>query len=104
MNNSRASQESVKYAEGVGLNPGEAGEAAAASHATALEAEARVSELRARLTEARTQYYEHDEPIMSDGEYDALERELAALEEKFPELKSEDSPTETVGGLSLIHI
>ncbi len=100
MNNSRASQESVKYAEGVGLNPGEAGEAAAASHATALEAEARVSELRARLTEARTQYYEHDEPIMSDGEYDALERELAALEEKFPELKSEDSPTETVGGVA----
>lgn len=71
---------------------------AAAEPVTVLEADARVSELRATLAEARTQYYEHDDPIMADGEYDALERELRALEERFPELRTDDSPTETVGG------
>src|SRR5690606_41314097 len=35
---------------------------------------------------------------MADGEYDALEKELRALEEENPQLASEDSPTRTVGG------
>lgn len=78
--------------------PAEKAEAAAAVFRTGLEAQGRVAELRAQVSEARTQYYEHDDPIMSDGEYDTLERELAALEEKFPELRSDTSPTETVGG------
>ncbi|MDO5646004.1 MAG: NAD-dependent DNA ligase LigA [Dermabacter sp.] len=65
---------------------------------TPLEAEARVIELRAALAEARVQYYEHDDPELPDADYDALERELRALEATFPELDSETSPTRTVGG------
>ena len=65
---------------------------------TALEAEGRILELRERLAEARVEYYENDSPIMADGEYDALERELKSLEEEFPEFASEESPTQTVGG------
>ena len=51
---------------------------------TALEAEGRILELRERLAEARVEYYENDAPIMADGEYDALERELTNLEAEFP--------------------
>ncbi|CAM4127909.1 MULTISPECIES: NAD-dependent DNA ligase LigA [Helcobacillus] len=68
------------------------------SETTDLEARARIDELRAQLAEARSAYYEDDEPIMADAQYDELERELKALEEENPELKSEESPTETVGG------
>src|SRR5688572_26674664 len=39
-----------------------------------------------------------DDPEISDGEYDALMRELRALEEEHPELQSPDSPTQRVGG------
>ena len=63
---------------------------------TALEAEGRILDLRERLAEARVEYYENDSPIMADGEYDALERELKSLEEEFPEFASEESPTQTV--------
>ena len=47
---------------------------------------------------ARTAYYQHDAPSISDSEYDSLFRELEALEERYPELASGESPTQTVGG------
>jgi DNA ligase (NAD+) len=47
---------------------------------------------------ARTAYYLHDSPTLSDAEYDALFAELAALEAAHPELVTGDSPTQTVGG------
>jgi len=47
---------------------------------------------------ARTAYYQHDAPTLSDVEYDALFAELVALEAQRPELASQDSPTQTVGG------
>ncbi|SDE21321.1 NAD-dependent DNA ligase LigA [Auraticoccus monumenti] len=59
----------------------------------------RVAELAAQLEEARLAYYDRDEPVMADAEYDRLERELRALEEAHPELRSPDSPTATVGGV-----
>ena len=46
-------------------------------------------------------YYVLDQPEISDAEYDALFRELAAIEENHPGLKSLDSPTETVGAAPL---
>lgn len=43
-------------------------------------------------------YYDKDAPELSDYEYDALTRRLKQLEQQFPELISEDSPTQKVGG------
>jgi DNA ligase (NAD+) len=59
---------------------------------------ARVRELRATIEHHRRKYYVDDQPELSDAEYDALERELAALEKAHPELATPDSPTVTVGG------
>jgi DNA ligase (NAD+) len=43
-------------------------------------------------------YYVLDDPIISDAEFDALLRELRALEEKHPSLRTAESPTQRVGG------
>ena len=61
-------------------------------------AQQRIAELTAQIEQARVDYYEHDAPTMADAEYDALEKELRALEEAHPQLAAEDSPTRTVGG------
>lgn len=58
----------------------------------------RVAELRATLKRARDQYYLEDAPELDDSVYDSLNRELAELEAKYPELLVADSPTQTVGG------
>ena len=50
------------------------------------------------IEQARTDYYQNDKPKISDDEYDKAFLELVALEEKYPELVSGDSPTQTVGG------
>ncbi|MDE3060168.1 MAG: NAD-dependent DNA ligase LigA [Pseudomonadota bacterium] len=42
-------------------------------------------------------YYQKDAPEISDAEYDALRRRLEELEREFPELQTQDSPTQTVG-------
>ncbi len=44
-------------------------------------------------------YHVLDDPEVSDAEYDELVRELVALEERFPELITPDSPTQRVGGV-----
>lgn len=46
-------------------------------------------------------YYENDAPKISDYEYDMMFRELCEIEEKYPELKTPDSPTVRVGGKAL---
>ncbi|MDD4159820.1 MAG: NAD-dependent DNA ligase LigA [Synergistaceae bacterium] len=58
----------------------------------------RVSELRAELKRHAELYYVQDSPEISDFEYDQLLRDLAAAEEKYPELQTADSPTHRVGG------
>ncbi|GAA4973879.1 NAD-dependent DNA ligase LigA [Kineococcus glutinatus] len=63
-----------------------------------VEARHRWSDLVERINTARFAYYLRDAPVMSDGEYDALERELRALEDEHPGLRTPDSPTQTVGG------
>ena len=64
-------------------------------HAVAAE---RVSQLVDELNRHRRAYYEGNTTLISDAEYDALHKELEALENQFPELITGDSPTQTVGG------
>src|SRR5206468_3113878 len=58
----------------------------------------RVDELRAQILYHERLYFEKDAPEISDAEFDALVRELRALEAKHPELITPDSPTQRVGG------
>ncbi|MCD9198571.1 NAD-dependent DNA ligase LigA [Aeromicrobium wangtongii] len=58
----------------------------------------RHKELAETLMEHRERYYVEDSPTISDAEYDQLMRELEGLEEQLPELRTPDSPTQTVGG------
>ena len=53
--------------------------------------------LREQIDRANHAYYQLDAPEISDAEYDRLFRELQALEEAHPELRSTDSPTQRVG-------
>jgi DNA ligase (NAD+) len=57
----------------------------------------RVAALREQIDRANHAYYVLDAPEISDAEYDALFRELQALEERHPELRSPESPTQRVG-------
>jgi len=61
------------------------------------EAKLRVEELRERLNYHSYRYHLLDDPEVSDAEYDELMNELRALEERFPELVTPDSPTQRVG-------
>lgn len=54
--------------------------------------------LRATLNEHGHRYYVLDDPVISDAEYDELIEFLRALESRFPEVRSSDSPTQRVGG------
>ena len=62
---------------------------------------ARVDWLRQTLEHHNYQYYVLDAPSIPDAEYDALFRELQALEAEHPELQSPESPTQRVGGAAL---
>lgn len=62
-----------------------------------LEQRERWSELNRFLTEAQEAYYGADAPTVSDADYDARMRELEALEEQVPSLRSPDSATQKVG-------
>ncbi len=57
----------------------------------------RLNDLRSRLREANYRYYVLEDPLLSDGEWDALLRQLSELEAEHPELITPDSPTQTVG-------
>jgi DNA ligase (NAD+) len=63
-----------------------------------LSAQARAIELRATIAEHDRRYYQLDQPSIPDADYDALVRELRAIEERFPSLATPDSPTKRVGG------
>jgi DNA ligase (NAD+) len=58
----------------------------------------RHKELAELIEEHRTRYYLDDAPTVPDAEYDQLMRELEELEERLPELRTPDSPTQSVGG------
>ena len=58
----------------------------------------RAEELTLILNDCIEKYYMGNESDVSDYEYDMMMRELSAIEEKFPQLLKEDSPTHRVGG------
>ena len=58
----------------------------------------RWTELAEQATEAQFAYHVKDAPTISDGEYDALIRELTDIEDAHPSLRTPDSPTQQVGG------
>jgi DNA ligase (NAD+) len=58
----------------------------------------RVEDLREQVRYHNRRYHVNDAPEISDAEYDALYRELEALEDEHPELITPDSPTQRVGG------
>src|SRR5512146_1935912 len=68
------------------------------------EASARADDLRRRLERASYEYYVLDRPTMADIEYDKLYRELVALEEQYPILRTPDSPTRRVGAEPSTHL
>ncbi|MEU1505982.1 NAD-dependent DNA ligase LigA [Kitasatospora sp. NPDC005748] len=62
------------------------------------EVRGRHAELAAEIEDHRARYYEQDAPVVTDAEFDALMRELEALEAGHPALRTPDSPTQKVGG------
>ena len=58
----------------------------------------RITELIKEIRDHQFKYYVLDQPTISDAEFDALLRELQNLEDKNPELREADSPTQHVGG------
>lgn len=64
-------------------------------------AELKIKELSEILKYHNRKYYIEDSPEIEDFEYDAMLRQLEDLENEFPQFKSEDSPTQMVGGAAL---
>ena len=62
------------------------------------EARERHAELAEQVEGARWRYYVLDDPTLSDADFDVRMRELEDLEERHPELRTPDSPTQKVGG------
>ena len=58
----------------------------------------RARELAEQIRFHNERYHTLDDPLISDADYDALVRELKALEAEYPELATPDSPTQEVGG------
>lgn len=62
------------------------------------QVQAKLPALRAQLRQWGKEYYEQDAPSVADYVYDAAYAELVALETKYPDLVTPDSPTQLVGG------
>jgi len=65
------------------------------------EARRRIEDLRKELEYHEHRYYDLDDPEIDDAAYDALMRELEALERDWPQFAAPDSPTKRVGGRAL---
>ncbi|MEM6619485.1 MAG: NAD-dependent DNA ligase LigA, partial [Pseudomonadota bacterium] len=61
------------------------------------EAKAELARLAASLNQANIAYHSGDDPVMDDARYDALKRRNRAIEERFPDQKRPDSPSDQVG-------
>ena len=66
-----------------------------------MDIKSRIDELIGYINKASYEYYVLDTPSITDQEYDDYYNELLNLEEKYPEYKREDSPTNRVGGDAL---
>ena len=60
-----------------------------------------ICSLREKLNSHNINYYVHDNPTISDQEYDLLLKELEKLENEYPKYITKDSPTQRVGAPSL---
>ncbi len=69
-----------------------------------LTAADRARELAEQIRLHNERYHTLDDPLISDADYDALVRELQALEAEYPELATPDSPTQAVGGAPSTHL
>lgn len=58
-------------------------------------------QLKQKINQHNINYYVHDNPIISDSEYDLLLHELIQLEKKYPDIITTDSPTQRVGSTPL---
>ena len=72
--------------------------AAAKKETKAQQAKHRHAELSERIDRARFDYFVRDSPTLADAEYDVMMRELQTIEDAHPDLRTPDSPTQTVGG------
>jgi len=61
----------------------------------------RLNKLKQTINHHRSLYHTQDKPEISDEAYDSLVKELASIEKEFPELETQDSPTQRVGGSPL---
>ena len=61
------------------------------------DAKARHSELAKAIAEHDAHYYQKDQPVISDADYDVLRQEILNIESKFPELVTKNSPSQVVG-------
>jgi len=61
------------------------------------DAKKRIAFLSREIKAADDFYYQEDSPIITDAAYDALRKELIALEAEYPHLIAKDSPTQSVG-------
>ncbi len=61
----------------------------------------RVTQLRQVIDDLRYRYHVLDDPQVTDTDYDSLMRELVSYEEKYPELRTSDSPSQRIGGTPL---
>ncbi len=63
-----------------------------------VKAKEKIEKLRDKIRYHNYRYYIKNDPVISDADYDQLKEKLRKLEEKYPELKTSDSPTQKVGG------
>lgn len=61
----------------------------------------KVDSLREQINFHNQRYYQLDDPLITDAEYDRLMMELVELEHRFPALQTLDSPTQRVGAKAL---
>ena len=62
-----------------------------------MKPEIRITELQGILNDHNYRYYVLNDPIISDGEYDVLFKELESLEQAYPKLIHSESPTQRIG-------
>lgn len=65
-----------------------------------MQVEERIQYLKDEINKSNYKYYVEENPYLSDFDYDKMFAELKELEEKYPELKTPDSPTQRVGSVS----
>src|SRR5215475_3350705 len=79
--------------------PGSGGDDRGERPMTQQDPRERHAELAAELLEAQYRYHVLDSPLISDIDYDTKLRELEAIEQQIPELRTPDSPSQRVGGM-----